>query len=144
MKKKLDIRVPEGRIKKIMQDDEVIGKSAMAVPLLVCTGTIMQDLCNETYEITLNKGAQTVNSLHLKHCVQTFNAFDFLREIVSKVPDLGEADTAGVDQVAPERKVIEDGENQGDNESKRSRWIEIIHADITMRGKGKGRSQGCG
>ncbi|KAI4386193.1 hypothetical protein MLD38_004148 [Melastoma candidum] len=146
MKKKLDTRFPAGRIKKIMQADGDVGKIAMAVPLLVSKALelFLQELCNQTYGITLKKGGKTVNSLHLKQCIQTFNVFDFLREIVGKVPDLGEADTAGVDPVAPKRKVIEDGENDGDNESKRSRGIEIIHAGNAMRGKGKRRSQGRG
>jgi hypothetical protein len=32
--------------------------------------------------------------IYRKQCVQTFNVFDFLREIVSKVPDLGGPDAA--------------------------------------------------
>ncbi|KAI3735741.1 hypothetical protein L6452_15251 [Arctium lappa] len=30
-----------------------------------------------------------------KHCVQSYNVFDFLREVVSKVPDYGHSDVFG-------------------------------------------------
>ncbi|CAG7877783.1 unnamed protein product [Brassica rapa] len=54
-----------------------------------------QELCDRTYEITLERGAKTVSSLHLKHCVETYNEFDFQREVVSKVPDYGQAQGQG-------------------------------------------------
>ncbi|KAJ0021529.1 hypothetical protein Pint_31529 [Pistacia integerrima] len=116
-----------------MQADEDIGKMALAVPLLVY-------LCDQTYGITLKRGAKTMNSLHLKQCVETFNVFDFLREIVSKVPDLGGSDTAGDDRsVAKRRKV--DGEDTDDDEAKRSR-MEIGHTSSSSRGRGRGRGRG--
>ncbi|PSR86734.1 Dr1-associated corepressor like [Actinidia chinensis var. chinensis] len=67
MRKKLDTRFPAARIKKIMQADEEVGKIAMAVPLLVSKALelFLQDLCDRTYEITLQRGAKTVNSFHL-------------------------------------------------------------------------------
>lgn len=76
-----------------MQADEEVGKIAMAVPLLVCKKSclnlslsfllcsispivspshaakalelFLQDLCDRTYDITLQRGAKTVNSFHL-------------------------------------------------------------------------------
>lgn len=36
--------------------------------------------------------------------MQGFNVFDFLREIVGKVPDLGGADTAGEDHSVSKRR----------------------------------------
>lgn len=78
-----------------MQADEDVGKIAMAVPVLVCKShkslscinllvgylflthplltliaakaleLFLQDLCDRTYDITLRRGAKTVNSLHL-------------------------------------------------------------------------------
>nr|GMC79707.1 dr1-associated corepressor-like [Ipomoea batatas]GMC89094.1 dr1-associated corepressor-like [Ipomoea batatas] len=78
-----------------MQADEDVGKIAMAVPVLVSKALelFLQDLCDRTYDITLSRGAKTVNALHLKHCIQSYNVFDFLREVVSKVPDYGHSDT---------------------------------------------------
>jgi len=66
MKKKLDTRFPASRIKKIMQADEDIGKIAQAVPLLVSKSLelFLQDLCDRTYEITLQRGAKTVSASH--------------------------------------------------------------------------------
>ncbi|XP_048598483.1 WAT1-related protein At5g07050 isoform X2 [Brassica napus] len=67
MRKKLDTRFPAARIKKIMQADEDVGKIALAVPVLVSKALelFLQDLCDRTYEITLQRGAKTVSSLHL-------------------------------------------------------------------------------
>ncbi|KAI4340484.1 hypothetical protein MLD38_025313 [Melastoma candidum] len=148
MKKKLDTRFPAARIKKIMQADEDVGKIAMAVPVLVSKALelFLQELCNRMHEITLRKGAKTVNSLHLKQCVQTFNVFDFLKEIVGKVPDLGGSDTAvGDDHSAPpKRRKLADGENDTDNESKGSQCNESIHAVITTSARGKSRGRGRG
>ncbi|XP_028192968.1 dr1-associated corepressor-like [Glycine soja] len=56
----------KARIKKIMQADEDVGKIALAVPVLVSKALelFLQDLCDRTYEITLQRGAKTMNSLH--------------------------------------------------------------------------------
>ncbi|KAJ0594759.1 putative transcription factor Hap3/NF-YB family [Helianthus annuus] len=116
------------RIKKIMQADEDVGKIAMAVPLLVSKALelFLQDLCDRTYEVTLQRGAKTLNSTHLKQCVQSFNVFDFLRDIVGKVPDLGGSDAAGEDRSAPKRRKVADGDhNDGDEieDSKRDKRV---------------------
>ncbi|XP_031272464.1 ankyrin repeat-containing protein BDA1-like isoform X2 [Pistacia vera] len=132
MKKTLDTRFPAARIKKIMQADKDIGKMALDVPPLVSKALelFLQDLCDQTYGITLKRAAKTMNSLHLKQCVETFNVFDFLREIVSKVPDLGGSDTAGDERsVAKRRKV--DGEDTDDDEAKRSR-MSVIQMDSKL------------
>ncbi|GAV68374.1 CBFD_NFYB_HMF domain-containing protein [Cephalotus follicularis] len=147
MRKKLDTRFPAARIKKIMQADEDVGKIAMAVPLLVSKALelFLQDLCDRTYDITLKRGAKTLNCLHLKQCVQTFIVFDFLKEIVSKVPDLGGSDAAGEDRsVAKRRKVVEDEDNDSDDEFKKSRMQEAGHTSSSGRGRGRGRGRGCG
>ncbi|KAH6791676.1 hypothetical protein C2S52_002153 [Perilla frutescens var. hirtella] len=118
MRKKLDTRFPASRIKKIMQADEDVGKIAMAVPLLVSKALelFLQDLCDRTYDVTLQRGAKTLNSLHLKQCVQSFNVFDFLRDTVSKVPDLGGADAANEDRSATKRRKVSDDEECGNED----------------------------
>nr|GFA00461.1 NF-Y protein [Tanacetum cinerariifolium] len=84
----------------------------------------LQDLCDRTYDITLRRGAKTVNSLHLKHCVQSYNVFDFLREVVSKVPDYGLSEAGGDDRVVTKRKkAAADEMNDSDEESKRNRML---------------------
>ncbi|KAL8196074.1 hypothetical protein R6Q57_025074 [Mikania cordata] len=150
MRKKLDTRFPAARIKKIMQADEDVGKIAMAVPLLVSKALelFLQDLCDRTYEVTLQRGAKTLNSMHLKQCVQSFNVFDFLREIVGKVPDLGGSDAAGEDKSSTKRsrKVVEGDHNDGDEieDPKRDKQPEISQANGSGRGSGRGRGRGRG
>ncbi|XP_058107369.1 uncharacterized protein LOC131250955 [Magnolia sinica] len=147
MRKKLDTRFPASRIKKIMQADDDVGKIAMAVPLLVSKALelFLQDLCDRTYDITLQRGAKTMSSLHLKQCVQRFNVFDFLREIVSKVPDLGGSDAAGEDRsVTRRRKAVGDEDNDSDEESKRSRIHEAGHSSSGRGRRGRGRGRGRG
>ncbi|WRX31701.1 Transcription factor CBF/NF-Y/archaeal histone domain - like 10 [Theobroma cacao] len=144
MRKKLDTRFPAARIKKIMQADEDVGKIAMAVPVLVSKALelFLQDLCDRTYEITLMRGARTMNSLHLKQCVRAFNDFDFLGEIVGKVPDLGGSDAAGNDHSgAKRRKVVDDDDNASGDESKRRRIHETSHFTSCGRGRGRGRGR---
>ncbi|PRQ55803.1 putative transcription factor Hap3/NF-YB family [Rosa chinensis] len=56
------------RIKKIMQADEDVGKIALAGIRLLKTKALelfLQDLCDRTYEITLQRGAKTMNSVQL-------------------------------------------------------------------------------
>ncbi|KAH1062422.1 hypothetical protein AAZX31_02G260700 [Glycine max] len=147
MRKKLDTRFPAARIKKIMQADEDVGKIAMAVPLLVSKALelFLQDLCDRTYDITLRRGAKTMNAFHLKQCVQTFNVFDFLKDIVSKVPDLGGSVATGDDHaVTKRRKVAGDDDNDSDEELKRNKKPEPGHSSGRGRGRGRGRGLGGG
>ncbi|AQK86911.1 nuclear factor Y subunit C11, partial [Zea mays] len=120
MRKKLDTRFPAPRIKKIMQTDEDVGKIAQAVPVLVSKALelFLQDLCDRTYDITIRKGVKTVGSSHLKQCIQTYNVYDFLREVVSKVPDIGPSDVIADDKLGKRRKAEEDGSEE---ELKRTR-----------------------
>ncbi|KAF2609734.1 hypothetical protein F2Q70_00009860 [Brassica cretica] len=165
MRKKLDTRFPaicasfdaqffQARIKKIMQADEDVGKIALAVPVLVSKSLelFLQDLCDRTYEITLERGAKTVSSLHLKNCVERYNVFDFLREVVSKVPDYGHAQGQGHGDVTMEdrsiskrRKPTSDEVNDSDEESKKSKTQEMGNAKPSGRGsRGRGRGRGRG
>lgn len=41
-----------------------------------------------------------------KQCVQTFNDFDFLKDIVSKVPDLGGHVASGDDRIVCKRRFV--------------------------------------
>lgn len=142
MKKKLDTRFPAARIKKIMQADDDVGKIAMAVPLLISKALeiFLKDLCDRTYEITLKKGAKTVNSLHLKQCVQTCNVFDFLRETVSKVPDLDGSDTSNENQSACKRSRKVDDDDSSDSEEKPKRTKIEATENAKSNGRGRGRS----
>ncbi|KAJ1382244.1 hypothetical protein SESBI_44444 [Sesbania bispinosa] len=113
-----------------MQADEDVGKIALAVPVLVSKALelFLQDLCDRTYEITLQRGAKTMNSLHLKHCVQSYNVFDFLRDVVSRVPDYGHGhghghtDTGADDRaISRRRKAAGDDCNDSDEKLREAR-----------------------
>ncbi|VFR02964.1 unnamed protein product [Cuscuta campestris] len=150
MKKRLDTRFPAARIKKIMQADEDVGKIANAVPLLMSKALelFLQDLCDRTYAITLKRGAKTLNSLHLKQCVQTFNVFDFLKDIVSRVPDLGGSDTAVDDRsTSKRRKIAESGDHDSDDDIQPNPLHETAPPSGSSgrgRGRGRGRCRGKG
>ncbi|CAN4120062.1 unnamed protein product [Withania somnifera] len=128
-----------------MQADEDVGKIAMAVPLLVSKALelFLQDLCNRTYDITLKKGAKTMNSFHLKQCIQSFNVFDFLKDVVSRVPDLGGSD-AVAESATKRRKVAEEDEHESDDDIKRNHMNETANNSGSGRGRGRGRGKGRG
>ncbi|PUZ65406.1 hypothetical protein GQ55_3G220500 [Panicum hallii var. hallii] len=146
MRKKLDTHFSTPRIKKIMQADEDVGKIALAVPVLVSKALelFLQDLCDRTYDITIRKGVKTVGSSHLKQCIQTYNVYDFLREVVSKVPDTSTSDAIVDDKLGKRRKSEEDGSEE---ELKRTRNDAERHTSNgrgCRRGRGRGRRGGRG
>eukprot|EP00250_Pteridium_aquilinum_P006226 c16188_g1_i2 orf=387-1190(-) len=140
MRKKLDTRFPAARIKKIMQADEEVGKIAMATPVLISKALelFLQDLCDRTYEITLRRGAKTMNSHHLKECVRSHSVFDFLRETVSRVPDI-EAESAGGDSGRRRKAVEAENDDSCDEDVKRPRLDSLA---VPSRGRGRGRGRG--
>ncbi|KAL9266487.1 Dr1-associated corepressor-like protein [Drosera capensis] len=145
MRKKLDTRFPAARIKKIMQTDEDVEKIAMAVPVLVSKALelFLHGLCRRTHDITLQRGGKTINSVHLKQCVQNFNELDFLRETVSRVPDLGSSDGGADDRSAAKRRKTNDNEDHVvDEESKKSRMNGACHTSTSGRGRGRGAGRG--
>uniref|UniRef100_A0A182NP98 Transcription factor CBF/NF-Y/archaeal histone domain-containing protein n=1 Tax=Anopheles dirus TaxID=7168 RepID=A0A182NP98_9DIPT len=82
-KKKYNARFPAGRIKKIMQTDEEVGKVAQAVPLFV------ESLLKKTLRITNARNAKTLSPSHMKQCIISESRFDFLRDLVKNIPDMG-------------------------------------------------------
>ncbi|GAQ85901.1 hypothetical protein KFL_002600090 [Klebsormidium nitens] len=89
--KPLETRFPTGRIKKVMQADDEVGKVAVASPVLISRALelFLQKLVDETYKVTIARNAKTVTGSHLKACIEANSDFDFLREVVAQVPDLG-------------------------------------------------------
>ncbi|KAL6259255.1 hypothetical protein P5V15_009174 [Pogonomyrmex californicus] len=71
-KKKYNARFPAGRIKKIMQTDEEVGKVAQA--------------------ITSAKNAKTLSPSHMKQCILSESRFDFLKDLVKSLPDVSGPD----------------------------------------------------
>ncbi|XP_042391408.1 dr1-associated corepressor-like [Zingiber officinale] len=147
MRKKLGTRFPASRIKKIMQADEDVGKIAMAVPLLVSKALelFLQDLCDRTYEITLQRGAKTLNSSHLKQCVKTYSAYDFLTGVVNKVPNLGGMEPSEDDKgIGRRRKTHTHGDEAENGEDLQLRAAKMAtrNANVNPRGRGRGRGRG--
>ncbi|KAF2541719.1 hypothetical protein F2Q68_00032862 [Brassica cretica] len=89
-----------------------------------------------------------------KHCVERYNVFDFLREVVSKVPDYGQAQgqahgtgdvTMDDRTISKRRKPISDEVNDSDEENKKSKTQEVGNAKPSGRGsRGRGRGRGRG
>ncbi|EGG11186.1 uncharacterized protein MELLADRAFT_31422, partial [Melampsora larici-populina 98AG31] len=77
------------RIKKIMQADEDVGKVAQATPLLVSKAVemFMESLVRASVYQAQNRGSRKVQAYHLKQAVMVTEAFDFLKDIVEKIPD---------------------------------------------------------
>lgn len=78
--------------------------------------------------------------------MQTFNVFDFLKDTVSKVPDLGGSVAATSDDhtVTKRRKIAEDDGNASEDESKRNKKPEAGHTSGRGKGRGRGRGHGRG
>ncbi|XP_067627639.1 uncharacterized protein NC2alpha [Eurosta solidaginis] len=95
-KKKYNARFPAGRIKKIMQSDEEIGKVAQAVPVIISRTVelFVESLLKKTLRITNSRNAKTLSTSHLKQCIMAEQRFDFLRELVKNVPDISVAEEA--------------------------------------------------
>ncbi|XP_064939701.1 uncharacterized protein LOC135593519 [Musa acuminata AAA Group] len=149
MRKKLGTRFPASRIKKIMQADEDVGKIALAVPILVSKALelFLQDLCDRTYEITLQRGAKTLNSLHLKQCVRTYSAYDFLTGVVNKVPNLGGMEPCEDEKgICRRRKTLPHGDEVESNENcqLRSSKMAMTNTSVSPRGRRRGRGRGRG
>lgn len=91
-KKKYNARFPPARIKKIMQTDEEVGKVAQAVPVIISRALELfaENLLNQANKVTLRRGARTLTPSHLKFCIENERKFDFLRDMVTNIPDLQE------------------------------------------------------
>lgn len=97
-KKKYNARFPPARIKKIMQSDEEVGKVAAPVPVIISRALEMfaETLLGRAKRVTAQRGARTLTPSHLKFCIHSETRFDFLRDLVSTVPDLqGDMDNEG-------------------------------------------------
>ncbi|XP_065369150.1 dr1-associated corepressor homolog [Calliphora vicina] len=95
-KKKYNARFPAGRIKKIMQSDEEVGKVAQAVPIIISRTLelFVESLLTKTLKITNSRNAKTLSTSHMKQCIMSEQRFDFLRELVRSIPDISVAEEA--------------------------------------------------
>ncbi|XP_018336012.1 dr1-associated corepressor [Agrilus planipennis] len=88
-KKKYNARFPAGRIKKIMQTDEEVGKVAQAVPVIISRTLelFVESLLTKSMQITQTRNAKTLTPSHMKQCILSENRFDFLKDLVKNIPD---------------------------------------------------------
>ncbi|XP_014468608.1 PREDICTED: dr1-associated corepressor isoform X2 [Dinoponera quadriceps] len=89
-KRKYNARFPAGRIKKIMQTDEEIGKVAQAVPIIISRTLelFVHSLLTKAMQITSAKNAKTLSPTHMKQCIMSESRFDFLKDLVKSLPDV--------------------------------------------------------
>ncbi|WBW73216.1 DNA polymerase epsilon subunit Dpb3 [Schizosaccharomyces osmophilus] len=82
-------RFPVARIKKIMQADQDVGKVAQVTPVIMSKALemFMQSIINESCQQARLHQAKRVTVSHLKHAVKSVEQFDFLQDIVEKIPD---------------------------------------------------------
>lgn len=92
----LNTSFPVARIKRIMQADEDIGKVAQVTPTVVSRALelfMIKLISSSAHQARgpatagTSKGPKRVLQQHLKKAVQADEKFDFLNEIVDKVPD---------------------------------------------------------
>jgi len=128
-KKKYNARFPPARIKKIMQSDEEVGKVAAPVPVIISRALELfaETLLGRAKAVTAHRGARTLTPSHLKFCIQSESRFDFLKELVSTVPDLqGDSDI---------------GENMGREiqATHSTSLLTTLESKLPSRGRGRGR-----
>lgn len=110
----LNTSFPVARIKRIMQADEDIGKVAQVTPTVVSRALelfMIRLISSSAHQARgpsgASKGPKRVLQQHLKKAVQGDEKFDFLNEIVDKVPD------------APVKSKKENGSDSEDAKPKR-------------------------
>ncbi|KAF2477355.1 histone-fold-containing protein [Lindgomyces ingoldianus] len=82
-------KFPVARIKRIMQADDDVGKVAQVTPVVVSKALelFMISLVTKAAAEAKARASKRVAAMHLKQAVTNDEQFDFLSEIVSKVPD---------------------------------------------------------
>lgn len=97
-KRKYNARFPAGRIKRIMQADEEVGKIAHAVPVIISRTLelFVESLLTKSSQITLSRNSKTLSPSHLKQCIMSESRFDFLKDLVKNVPDISNEEGSGL------------------------------------------------
>jgi len=82
-------KFPVARIKRIMQADEDVGKVAQVTPLAVSRALelFMTALITKSAEEARTRGSKRVSTAHLKQVIKSNEQFDFLGDLVEKIPD---------------------------------------------------------
>lgn len=96
-RRKYNARFPAGRIKKIMQTDEQVGKVAQAVPIIISRTLelFVHSLLKSALAVTNAKNARTLSPSHMKQCIVSDHRFHFLKDLVRSLPDVNTFDEDG-------------------------------------------------
>ncbi|CCX07284.1 histone-fold-containing protein [Pyronema domesticum] len=83
-------KFPVARIKRIMQADEDVGKVAQVTPVVVSKALelFMIQLCDKASEQARQRHSKRITAGHLKQAILHEEQFDFLADIIEKVPDI--------------------------------------------------------
>ncbi|KAB8772382.1 hypothetical protein FH972_026671 [Carpinus fangiana] len=89
-------KFPVARIKRIVQADEDVGKVAQVTPVVVSKALelFMTSLALNAAAVARSRGSKRVTGAHLKLAVAQDDQFDFLQDIVEKIPDPPAASSA--------------------------------------------------
>lgn len=90
-------KFPTARIKRIMQADEEVGKVAQQTPIAVgkALELFMVQLVRKSAEVAKDKNSKRITATMLKQAIDSTNEWDFLRDIVAKVPEEKEGAKSG-------------------------------------------------
>lgn len=82
-----------------MQKDEEVGKVASTVPVMISRllELFTESLILKTNELTLSINARTLTTSHLKQIILSERKFDFLKDLVTHIPDVQVNDEDGGD-----------------------------------------------
>ncbi|KAE8743304.1 hypothetical protein FOCC_FOCC011085 [Frankliniella occidentalis] len=109
-RRKYNARFPAGRIKKIMQTDEQVGKVAQAVPIMISRTLelFVQSLMTSALAVTNAKNARTLSPSHMKQCIVSDQRFHFLKDLVRSLPDVNSYDEDGASSASTTATVPEE------------------------------------
>lgn len=113
-------KFPTARIKRIMQNDEEVGKVAQQTPIAVgkALEMFMIQLVSASAEVAREKNSKRVTPAMLKTVVEADEQWDFLRDIVRKVEPDKEGGGKGKAVAKTESDGDDDGEEDEDEEPK--------------------------
>ncbi|KAK9900069.1 hypothetical protein P389DRAFT_187175 [Cystobasidium minutum MCA 4210] len=85
---------PAARVKRIMQQDDDVGKVATASPIVMAKATelFLYEMLNSIEREARAKSTKKVSMYHVKRAVENTPSLDFLKDLVSTIPDPSGAD----------------------------------------------------
>ncbi|KAM3968613.1 negative cofactor 2 alpha [Aphomia sociella] len=144
-KRKYNARFPAGRIKKIMQTDEEVGKVAQAVPIIISRTLelFVESLLTKAKQVTMARNAKTLSPSHVKQCILAESRFDFLRDLVKNIPDVSAAEEKEMvsaesspnssrfsDMTVPPRRIVREDSNSSSGSDFKVQPVQIPREPI--------------